>query len=135
VLAKIGARAARLLVLQQRIEVAVAVVERVDAVYAQLEGPMGLRPEGELWSAVNDLSESYVAVIDADIGRGMDWVGWYIWENDCGRRGHDAGFDDECRAIRSVADLMWVIADCMDDDVDQSAAHQAWSSEGAANGA
>jgi len=111
--------------LRQRIETAVAAVERVNAVYGQLEGPMGLQPEGELWQAVFGLAESYVAVIDADIGQGLDWVGWFIWENDCGRTGHDAGFDGECRAICSVADLMWVIEGCMDGDPAPVVARQA----------
>lgn len=99
-----------------RISRAVAAVERVNAVYASVAGPLGLTPEGALWGAVSALADMVIAGIDDDFG-GPDegWVNWYVWENDCGAKAMEAGFDGEMRPIASVEDLVWVMLGALGD--------------------
>lgn len=40
---------------------------------------------------------------------GVDWISWYIWENDCGERGFLAGWDGNMRPIKNIDDLIWLI--------------------------
>ena len=43
------------------------------------------------------------------IGDDFDWLSWYIFENDCGERGHKAGFSGKERPIRTTRDLLRVM--------------------------
>jgi hypothetical protein len=37
------------------------------------------------------------------------WLGWYIYENDCGAKEHEAGYDGKLSPIRNVDDLLALI--------------------------
>lgn len=43
------------------------------------------------------------------VGDKADWISWYIWENDCGKRGMEAGELGNLKEIRSVGDLVELI--------------------------
>jgi hypothetical protein len=36
---------------------------------------------------------------------GFDWIEWFIWENNFGESGLDAGFDGKTKPIKNVDDL------------------------------
>lgn len=40
---------------------------------------------------------------------GLDWIEWFIWDNDLGVRGLDAGYGKKVRPIRNVDDLWELI--------------------------
>lgn len=50
-----------------------------------------------------------IGQVAARIGDKGGWCGWFIHENDCGRKGLEAGLVGKERPIRTVEDLLWVM--------------------------
>jgi len=40
------------------------------------------------------------------VGDSSEWIDWFVVENDCGKRGLSAGYDDDVKPIRSAGDLL-----------------------------
>lgn len=57
-----------------------------------------------LWA----MSDRYGALIEAIIGRRTGLLEWFIWENDCGKNGIEAGQEGDVRPIKTVDDLVWL---------------------------
>lgn len=60
--------------------------------------------DGELFTAIHCAMDAHLEMIDAD-----EWITWFVYENDCGASGMDAGFDDDVKPIRTAGDLLWLI--------------------------
>ena len=45
------------------------------------------------------------------VGDNSEWLEWMIHENDCGRRGHEAGRQDAMKPIRTAKDILYIIED------------------------
>ena len=45
----------------------------------------------------------------AAIGDTATWLDWFVHENDCGRKGHEAGYDNRVKPIRTAEDLIDLI--------------------------
>ena len=43
------------------------------------------------------------------IGDDQDWLEWYIFENNCGEKGLEAGYDGQMKPIKSIDDLLELI--------------------------
>ena len=55
------------------------------------------------------LEESYIKLIAKLAGDNGRWIDWYIYENDFGRRKHEAGYDGNTKPIKSTRDLLNLI--------------------------
>jgi len=64
---------------------------------------------GELIESVFNLISLHVKTIERLIGDKNETIDWYIWENNCGSKGLEAGNNDETRPIKTIDDLIWII--------------------------
>jgi hypothetical protein len=70
---------------------------------------LGLEPESPFHLAVGELTDAFTRQVAAAVGDKADWLFWYMYENDMGRKGYEAGTPDAYRQIKTVEDLLWVI--------------------------
>jgi hypothetical protein len=56
--------------------------------------------------AMEDLSIELVEEIVDDKGK---WIEWFVYENDCGEKEHEAGRRDNLKKIKTVDDLLELI--------------------------
>ena len=48
----------------------------------------------------------YISLVARQIGESEDGIEWFVWENDCGRRGHKAGNKRNSRKIVTSEDYL-----------------------------
>lgn len=54
--------------------------------------------------------EDFALKIAADnIGDKSEWLDWFVYENDCGEKGHTAGYDGNTKPIKTIDDLLELI--------------------------
>ena len=61
--------------------------------------------EGEFCTVAYQLLEQQVELIETASDLPVD-LSWFIWDNDCGRNGYEAGVDGDVRAVKTVEDLL-----------------------------
>lgn len=61
--------------------------------------------EGTLFTAAYQVLEQCIHLIEKASEPPVD-LSWYVWENDCGRNGFEAGPEGDVRAVRTVEDLL-----------------------------
>ena len=55
------------------------------------------------------LEEAYIKLIAKLSGDTDTWIEWHIYENDFGRKKHEAGYDGNLKPIKSTRDLLNLI--------------------------
>lgn len=88
--------------------------ERHVAIQRMFDGiasSMGLDPNGTLFATVWDLFDAYTAAITTFCADEECWAIWFMHDNDMGRKGMEAGYDGNLKAIRTTADLYELISE------------------------
>lgn len=88
-----------------------AAITQADKALEPLRLATGMHPESPLSNAVHtllDLADHWAAEC---IGVAPDWLEWYRLENKMGARGHEAGWDDDLRVIRTPHDFAELLAE------------------------
>lgn len=63
-----------------------------------------------LYQFAEKLVSDQIRLIAAIIGDTKDGLEWFIYENECGEKGMQAGIDGEdLREIRSIDDYLWLV--------------------------
>ena len=65
--------------------------------------------ECELFAAYDRMESDYVAAVSSVVGDENGWLCWYVFDNDCGRKGLEAGNKGELTVIDTVAKLVKLI--------------------------
>lgn len=84
----------------------------IDAVHAQLDAlrsTLNPDPGCALYNAVFELLNVAISSTSAAIGDSCEWLDWFVNENDCGRKEHEAGYEKRLKPIRTVEDLLALI--------------------------
>lgn len=104
---------------------------RIESIIAQkksfeaVTSAMGLQVESPLNEAFYSVFHTaFIAIEHAATGEAPikdevgyeGWLDWFIYENGCGERGHEAGYDGNMNPIRTVDDLL----DLMEDGVNRA---------------
>jgi len=72
----------------------------------------GLNSDTCLYRFVNDLLDYQVEIVATLIGDTKSGLEWFLYDNECGDKGHEAGIDEgETRQIKTVEDYLWLV-DC-----------------------
>jgi hypothetical protein len=87
------------------------IIAEADSAYDELARIVGCDPESRLWTAMATMQSALIDQTERLIGDQYKWLSWYIWENDCGKKGYEAGDANKMRPIRSSADLARMIAE------------------------
>ena len=61
----------------------------------------------EVWQTFSRYTEA-VELLVGD-GRRYSWLSWFIYDNDCGRKGLEGGYDSGMKPIRTVKQLVRLI--------------------------
>ena len=74
-----------------------------------LKSTLNPDPGCAFYESVFKLLDVAVNVTASAIGDNSEWLEWMVHENDCGRRGHEAGYTDQLKPIRTAEDLLDLI--------------------------
>jgi hypothetical protein len=91
----------------------VSSASELKATFEELEAN-GVKITSPLTEKLWAMSDRYGALIEAIIGRRSGLLEWYVWENDCGKNGIEAGPDN--RPIKTIDDLVWLSLQETDDN-------------------
>lgn len=97
---------------QQKLHLIDDLLAAHDAVHAQLDAlklTVNPDPGCRLYSAIFELLETAIAATSAAIGDNNKWIDWFIHDNECGRRGHEAGYTDQLKPIKTAEDILDLI--------------------------
>ena len=97
---------------QQKIHLLDDLIAAHDAVHAQMDAlKLTINPDPGclLYNAVFELLEVAISSTATAIGDEGTWLDWFVHENDCGRKGHEAGYDNRVKPIRTAEDLLDLI--------------------------
>ena len=87
-------------------------IDAHDAIHAQLDAlkpTLNPDPGCPLYTAVFELIDVAIMAAGEAIGDTATWLDWFIHDNDCGRKGYDAGYEGRLKPIRTVEDLLDLI--------------------------
>lgn len=70
----------------------------------------GIHSETCLYRFVNDLLTDQINIVATLIGDTKAGLNWFLFENECGDKGYEAGIDEgEVRPIKTVEDYLWLV--------------------------
>ncbi|WP_292992567.1 hypothetical protein [Nitrosomonas sp.] len=70
----------------------------------------GLNSDTCLYRFVNDLLADQISIVATLIGDTKVGLDWFLFENECGDKGYEAGIDEgETRPIKTVEDYLWLV--------------------------
>jgi hypothetical protein len=76
-----------------------------------LSGVLSPDPGCAFYEAIFKLLDIAVNATEVSLGDTAHWVNWMVYENDCGHRGHEAGYTGNTKPIRTADDLLQLIED------------------------
>ena len=91
------------------IERVCAIIAEADRAYDDLARVVGCDPEAPIWTVIGKSNTMLIEQTAKLIGDEGEWLSWYVWENDCGRRGFEAGYDKNMTSIKTAAHLAKLI--------------------------
>ena len=83
--------------------------DELHAVMDALKVTIDPDPGCPLYSAIFAVEDFAISATAAAIGDKSNWLEWMIHENDCGRKGYEAGPSGDMRQIQSAEDLLCLI--------------------------
>ena len=81
----------------------------IDKTFENLYKVIGRNPEGPLQDLVYKLFNSLVDKTSEEIGDTLEWLSWFIWDNDMGENAFEAGYDEDTKPIRTIEDLVGLL--------------------------
>ena len=93
----------------KQINTLVSSYRKLDSVLDSLNASVGLDLDSPLFTVSWATFQLALTTTATLIGDKAEWLDWYIYENDCGDKGYEAGPKEAMRSIRSVEDLLWLI--------------------------
>jgi hypothetical protein len=90
--------------------------EQLHACYEADQKLTGATIDSPLWNSVWTVFDAYTRQLEHRLGENPDsahgtWLGWYQCDNDMGKRGMEAGYDDRVRPIRNIHDLAGLLTE------------------------
>ena len=81
----------------------------LDMQYESLRKLVGGNAESPLFNATYRAFERYTDMLAKLVGDRDGWLCWFLYENDCGEKGHEATINGKTINVRCVKDLERVI--------------------------
>lgn len=82
------------------------IVEQLSVECDKLTDILQVAPESPLLNAIWRMDDAYTNEVATRLGLG-DWLSWYRYDNDMGRKAYNAGMKDNLRPIKTFEDLIW----------------------------
>lgn len=85
-----------------------------DEVHEEQAKMFGFDDQAPFFNKMGRIHQNYLEHIQELIGDKEDWVGWFLFENDCGEKGYEVSWknrngETELRNVHSIDDLLDVI--------------------------
>lgn len=94
----------------QKIEKLLETYKDLDAMFDDIFKVFGIGViDSKIFDTTYKCFDRYKEFVSEAVGDNSDWIGWYIYDNDCGEKELEAGFDHDLRSIKTVEDLVWLI--------------------------
>ena len=87
----------------------------IDKIFDELKLILDPSPECLLFNTMYNLLDKLIYVTTHLVDAKGDWLQWAVWENDCCRKGYEAGPTGSLKPIKSAEDLLSVIEECGED--------------------
>lgn len=81
----------------------------VETLMDGIEASIGLDPNGPMFDTVWGLFDAYTATLAAEIGDLDDWLGWYHYETDMGKRSKQVIVGKKTMQVKTLAQLAELI--------------------------
>ena len=92
---------------------------RMEIVYQDLRKMFDAAPECQVNTLTNDIFSAYTKLVKEKVGDKDDWLDWFLYENDAGRKGMVAKSSNwkKVRNIRNIENLLDLIENKPDNKV------------------
>lgn len=80
--------------------------QELNKTFDQLNSLFGANPESKVFNAIWGALDSCIDTVELAVGDTFKSVNWYIFENDCGKRGLECKFNKKDYKIKTVSDLV-----------------------------
>lgn len=70
-----------------RVREVVKAFRGLEQLYDGVEKLVGVDPDAPLFRTTYDVFGKYLEAVAVNIGDQAEWLSWYVWENECGKRG------------------------------------------------
>ena len=86
---------------------------KIESMYDKLNEIFTLDPGAPIATIVYETFNLYVKATSQIIGDKDNWIDWYIWDNDCGKKGFEAKTHEfnKMKKINTTKDLVKLIMD------------------------
>lgn len=95
--------------MKEKIEHFIRLYEDRNGLLDDFQSLFGVSDDSRVFELFSMLDDYMLTLLEEVIGDDDKWVEWYIYENDCGGRGFEAGYDGIKKPINSVDDLVELI--------------------------
>ena len=84
-------------------------IDSIDS-HEKVTTPMQLIPESPIHTSFDGAVKMAIEGFEYSA---QHWIDWFIYENDMGKKGHEAGFDGVLKSIKTVEQLVELIIEGM----------------------
>ena len=83
----------------------------VSRLMVSMNSTIGLDSAGPLYEVVWKLFDAYTGALSVEVGDFGGWLEWFQSENEMGKRGRGAGYDEKVKPIKTLTHLYALIAE------------------------
>lgn len=97
--------------IKSRIEECIKQFQEIETLYDDCYKLLGCDPESKFFTILYNTHTKYVKTLSESINDDFNWIDWYIWENDCGKKEYEAKASKwkKEKKIKNVEDLVNII--------------------------
>ena len=81
----------------------------VSEAFDKLEEVLGVRSDSEFFNTYWKAIELCIEAVSIAVGDEQDWISWYIYDNEYGKKKMKAGYDGKLKKIGAIKDLVKLI--------------------------
>lgn len=95
--------------MKEEIEKFIKIYKKREKLLDNLQELFGFSDDSSVYKTLFEQEEYMLDLLEEVLQDDDKWIEWYIYENDCGDRGFEAGYDGMKKPINSVDDLVELI--------------------------
>lgn len=65
--------------------------------------------ESEFWESIYSTFDTHLQTVKDVVGDKDDWIEWYLYDNDYGKKEFEAGYDSNLKPVKTIDDLLELI--------------------------
>lgn len=93
---------------RKKLEKYIELHKKLNKATEELSG-VGFSPECPLFDSVFALEDFATNLLSETIGDDFQFLSWFLYENECGKKGLKAGKKGKMKKIKTIEDFFWLI--------------------------